>query len=78
MRDELRPARLELEYLKPEIMQRDRGITSTVVIFGSARVPDPDKIEGLLEEATRAATAAPDDPEAARREKTVRALANKA
>jgi uncharacterized protein (TIGR00730 family) len=78
MRDELRAARLQLEYLKPEIMQRDRGITSTVVIFGSARVPDPERIGALLEEVTRAAAADPDDPQAARREKTVRALANKA
>ena len=78
MRDELRPARLELEYLKPEIMQRDRGITSTVVVFGSARVPDPEKIDALLQEAVRAAAADPEDPETAQREKTVRALANKA
>jgi uncharacterized protein (TIGR00730 family) len=78
MRDELRAARLELEYLKPEIMQRDRGITSTVVVFGSARVPDPEKIGALLEEAARATAADPGDPEAARREKTVRALAAKA
>jgi uncharacterized protein (TIGR00730 family) len=78
MRDELRPARLELEYLKPEIMQRDRGITSTVVIFGSARVPDPEEAAALVEEAKRAAAANPGDPEAARRVKTTQALAGKA
>jgi uncharacterized protein (TIGR00730 family) len=78
MRDELRPARLELEYLKAEIMQRDRGITSTVVIFGSARVPDPEEAAGLVQEAERAAAAAPDDPDAARRVKTAKALAKKA
>ncbi len=78
MRDELRASRLQLEYLKPEIMQRDRGISSTVVVFGSARVPDPEKIGALVEEAARAAAARPGDPVAALREKTVRALANKA
>ena len=77
MRDELRPARLQLEYLKPEIMQRDRGITSTVVVFGSARIPDPEKAASLLEEAERAAAAAPGDPGAAQRLKTARALADK-
>jgi uncharacterized protein (TIGR00730 family) len=78
MRDELRPARLQLEYLKPEIMQRERGISSTVVFFGSARVPDADKAATLLREASRAVAANPEDPEAARQEKRVRALADKA
>ena len=78
MRDELRPARLQLEYLKPEIMQRDRGIASTVVIFGSARIPDPEKAGALLEQAERAVKADPGDLDAARRAKTARALADKA
>lgn len=78
MRDELRPARLQLEYLKPEIIQRERGITHTVVIFGSARVPAPEDAEARVQEAERAAAAAPDDPEAAHQAKTARALAGKA
>jgi uncharacterized protein (TIGR00730 family) len=78
LRDELRAARLQLEYLKPEILQRDRGITSTVVIFGSARVPDPAQVASLLEEAERVAAEHPEDPEARRRAKVVRALAGKA
>ncbi len=77
MRDELRSARLQLEYLKPEIIQRERGITHTVVIFGSARVPAPEDAAAMLEEAERAAAEAPDDPEAAHRAKTARALADK-
>jgi uncharacterized protein (TIGR00730 family) len=77
LRDELRPARLQLEYLKPEILQRDRGVTSTVVIFGSARVPDPEAAASLLEEAKRASTDRPGDPGAARKERTVRALVEK-
>jgi len=78
LRDELRSARLQLEYLKPEILQRDRGITSTVVIFGSARVPDPAQAASLLEEAERAAAEHPEDPEAVRRAKVVQALVKKA
>ena len=78
MRDELRASRLQLEYLKPEIMQRDRGITATVVMFGSARVPDPAKASKLIEDAERAAAAAPGDPDAERRVKTAKALAEKA
>ncbi|MEX0970973.1 MAG: LOG family protein [Paracoccaceae bacterium] len=41
-RDELRPVRLQLELLKPEMVMAERGITSTVVLFGGARIPDPD------------------------------------
>jgi len=77
MRDELRPARLQLEYLKPEIVQRDRGITSTVVFFGSARVPSADEAAEQIAEAEQAAAADPKDEEAARRLKTARALADK-
>jgi uncharacterized protein (TIGR00730 family) len=78
LRDELRPARLQLEYLKPEILQRDRGITSTVVIFGSARVPDPAQAPALLKEAERATAEHPGDPETRRRAKVVRTLVGKA
>jgi uncharacterized protein (TIGR00730 family) len=43
--DELRPVRLQLELLKPELILRERGITSTVVMFGGARIPSPDDRE---------------------------------
>jgi uncharacterized protein (TIGR00730 family) len=41
-RDELRPLRLQLELLKAEMALAERGIVSTVAMFGSARIPDPD------------------------------------
>ncbi|MCC5986957.1 MAG: TIGR00730 family Rossman fold protein [Pararhodobacter sp.] len=41
MRDELRPVRLQLELLKPELMMAEREINSTVVMFGGARIPAP-------------------------------------
>ncbi len=40
-RDELRPVRLQLELLKPEMALEEAGITSTIVLFGGARIPDP-------------------------------------
>lgn len=40
-RDELRPVRLQLELLKPELMLTEFGIESTVVLFGGARIPEP-------------------------------------
>ena len=38
LREELRPVRMQLELLKPELVQTEQGIESTVVIFGSARI----------------------------------------
>ncbi|MGE0503260.1 MAG: LOG family protein [Rhizobiaceae bacterium] len=40
-RRELRPVRLQLELLKPEMALAERGIRSTVVMFGGARLPEP-------------------------------------
>jgi uncharacterized protein (TIGR00730 family) len=40
-RDELRPVRLQLELLKPEMILTEKGIKSTVVLFGGARIPAP-------------------------------------
>ncbi len=40
-RDELRPVRLQLELLKPELLLTEYGVESTVVLFGGARIPEP-------------------------------------
>ncbi len=40
-RRELRPIRLQLELLKPEMLFEEHGIKSTVVFFGGARIPEP-------------------------------------
>jgi hypothetical protein len=61
-RDELRPLRFALEYSKAELILRDWGIRSTVVVFGSARILAPEVAEALVK-------AAPD--------KAARALARK-
>ena len=44
-REELRPVRLQLELLKPEMLMTEYGINSTVVLFGGARIPDPEHKE---------------------------------
>ncbi len=58
VRDELRPVRMQLELLKPELLQREAGIQSTLVIFGSARIPDPAKARLQLEAAEASGEAA--------------------
>ncbi|SIT81462.1 LOG family protein [Pontibaca methylaminivorans] len=41
-RKELRPVRLQLELLKPQMALDEMGINSTIVLFGGARVPAPE------------------------------------
>ncbi len=77
MRDELRGARLQLEFLKPDILMGDRGIAATVVVFGSARIPAPEDAAERLAVAERLAAESPDDPEAGRRLETIRSLVKK-
>jgi uncharacterized protein (TIGR00730 family) len=48
LREELRPVRMQLELLKPETVQKERGIESTIVIFGSARVLPPEEAQRQL------------------------------
>jgi uncharacterized protein (TIGR00730 family) len=51
LREELRPVRMQLELLKPELIQQEQGIESTIVIFGSARIVPPDVAGAGLEQA---------------------------
>lgn len=52
--DDLRSARLELEFLKPDIVMKKEGVDSTVVVFGSARVkPEQDDEKSRLYEEAR-------------------------
>ena len=53
LRDELRPVRLQLELLKPELDLDARGIQSTVVLFGGARIPSPGARDGARTSALR-------------------------
>ncbi len=61
LRDEVRPVRLQLELLKPDLVQSDEGIESTVVIFGSARMPDRPTATKRLKKAIRLAKENPED-----------------
>lgn len=65
-RDEVRSLRLALEYLKPQLAKRELGVASTIVVFGSARVPAPEDVQERLSAAERAAEARPDDEDAGR------------
>ncbi|MXP10509.1 LOG family protein [Pseudoblastomonas halimionae] len=51
LREELRPVRFQLELLKPEMLLDEAGVGSTLVMYGSARIPPPEAAEEALESA---------------------------
>jgi uncharacterized protein (TIGR00730 family) len=51
LRQDLRPVRFQLELLKPELLLDEANIESTFVIYGSARIPEPQKAHTLVETA---------------------------
>ncbi len=64
-RHELRPVRLQLELLKPELAQQDQNVHSTVVVFGSARTPTPEMAAQEQAAALQLEREKPGSPEAA-------------
>jgi uncharacterized protein (TIGR00730 family) len=52
-REELRPVRLMLELMKPEMLQREAGVRSTIVVFGSARMDENAPYYGVAREFAR-------------------------
>jgi uncharacterized protein (TIGR00730 family) len=61
-RDELRAVRLQLEWFKPELIQQDEGIESTIVVFGSARLLEPEAAQAKVRQAEQALAQSPNDP----------------
>jgi len=61
-RDELRSVRIGLELLKPELIQQEEGIRSTIVVFGSARLQEPSAAKQALQLAEEEAVRSPNDP----------------
>ncbi|MGH8253786.1 MAG: LOG family protein [Steroidobacteraceae bacterium] len=65
-RDDMRATRLQLDYLKPELLLQAAGIRHAIVVFGGTRIQEPAASARSLESARAAAAAAPADAEAAR------------
>jgi uncharacterized protein (TIGR00730 family) len=58
----MRAARIELELQKPELIFERERIDSTIVVFGSTRIPDPAVAAKQLEEARDRLAETPNDP----------------
>ncbi len=54
LREDLRPIRFQLELLKPELLLNEAKIASTLVFYGSARIPAPDEADALVAQAANA------------------------
>ena len=48
LRDEMRDIRFALEYAKADLLLHDWGIRSTIIVFGSARTPSPERAAEAL------------------------------
>jgi len=77
LKDELRPARLQLELLKPELILKEHEIESTIVIFGGTRIPEPKVAYEQLAEAEAASSKDPTNESLARKVKIARSVAAK-
>jgi hypothetical protein len=55
LREDLRPVRFQLELLKPQLLLDEARVGSTLVMYGSARIPEPEAADALI------AAAATDD-----------------
>ena len=73
-RDVCRPVRLQLELLKPETVMAEHGIGSTIVMFGSARIPEPQVARERLEEAQRQAAESTESAESERQLRVARRM----
>ncbi len=60
-RDELRPIRLQLELLKPEMLQHEHGIDATVVVFGGSRIPEEQQAARIVAQTEQTAAANPEN-----------------
>jgi hypothetical protein len=61
-RHELRPVRVQLELLKPEMALTEQQVNSTIVVFGGTQIVEPDEAQRRLETARTALAQSPRDP----------------
>jgi uncharacterized protein (TIGR00730 family) len=63
--------------LKAELLQQEQGVESTVVIFGSTRIPEPEQAQEQARAAQAAAAADPDNRELNRQAAVAKRIADK-
>ncbi len=66
-RDEARGLRLQLEYLKPELLLCEQSVSHTIVVFGSTRIKEPAAAQRRIDTLERALGENPEDTDLRRR-----------
>ncbi len=66
-RDGVRGVRLQIDYLKPELLLREHGVENAIVVFGSTRLCEPAAARRKVETLTAELSAHPHSKETARR-----------
>ncbi len=77
-RDELRPVRMQLELLKPEIFFSEQNIHSTIVVFGGTQIVERSTAERRLRRAEEALKAFPNNASLAREVEVAKRILSKA
>jgi hypothetical protein len=77
-RDALRPARLQLELLKPEMTFQEQNVHSTIVVFGGTRIVNEERARERLAHWEEQHRRNPGDEETARRLRVARRVLDKA
>ncbi len=66
-RDEVRSSRLQLEFLKPDVLFEEQGVYDTIVVFGATRIVEPATARLKVEQARQDLKQNPQDPHLQRR-----------
>jgi uncharacterized protein (TIGR00730 family) len=62
-RDDTRGLRLQVDYLKPELLLEQHGVRHTIVVFGSTRIPEPGAARRSVTRLQEVLAEDPDNPE---------------
>ena len=65
--DGVRGVRLQIDYLKPELLLQEHGVHNAIVVFGSTRLCEPAAAQRKVEALTAELSARPGDKDATRR-----------
>jgi len=66
-RQDTRGLRLQVDYLKPELLLEQHRITDTIIVYGSTRIPEPAAAQRNVDRLRRALAEEPPDSERQRR-----------
>ena len=77
-RSELRPVRMQLELLKPEMALAEQKVASTIVVFGGTQIIEPSAAQARLEHAEAEFATSPDNGALKRKVERARRIAAKA